>query len=314
MFFAVAQSMISEKGTIYTLTGKQQTERFLKAGYDAVEDKAQKAIEATINHFEPEQIIFLTRNSFKVVEVFQLKTDIENKLFDRDSTRTLRKLAALIATKIGDKLQNEFKPKVSWEGNPTYYTKSGRKIEIKVGFERSGDGYDGHIKPHKLHGTDQGEKITINMYTERGNIKKEYEPDKSYEDISSDIAEIFNKSKQQSEFSPYDIQKDHPEVMENYNQWKSIATKYSIQLPQMNYDTQTVLYLLTGNVNQFLHIIWAKRKKQKPDNLFIQIDEFAAKRKFPYINLIKNIIMKLLNDRTMKAETMDSIAKISKTI
>ena len=83
--------------------GQKQTQRLLKTGYVSVRDSATTRQMSIINDAEPNQIIFLRRDGFKVVEVYDLKpakktTDTSiMATSDKYSDRDFRKLAADIA-------------------------------------------------------------------------------------------------------------------------------------------------------------------------------------------------------------------------
>lgn len=83
-------------------TSKEQREVILKLGYKAIEDTAKTKEQSIINDNEPEQMIFLTRDSFQIVESFQHNPS----LIWNTSAKILKKLFGIIKQKSKDKIDN----------------------------------------------------------------------------------------------------------------------------------------------------------------------------------------------------------------
>lgn len=121
-------------------SGIEQTKLLRKVGFDAVEDTARNANQAAINSREPEQIIFLHRGAFEILETVRLTGKKGEHVGTSDDPSHLgRKLAAQIATAMGDVLTSdsgEAANKMGWE---FFWTKQGKQIEIE--FERPSSYY-----------------------------------------------------------------------------------------------------------------------------------------------------------------------------
>ena len=71
--FSVVQTRLQYYRKTDAFDGKMQTKRLRAMGFDAVLDAGKTEFEAVINSREPEQIIFLTRSAFEVVETVTLR-------------------------------------------------------------------------------------------------------------------------------------------------------------------------------------------------------------------------------------------------
>jgi hypothetical protein len=156
-------------------TGKEQTALFRQAGYDAVEDTAKSGKQAAINSREPEQVIFLHRGAFNVVEVFNLpqkERDGTSVGTSDDPEHLTRKWAAQIATAMGDVLTSDKGDRTGRAGWEFFWTKGGKQIEIR--FDRPEEYYVGKKmgeKKHKEAKLSSSWKPEINIQTPKGTIR-----------------------------------------------------------------------------------------------------------------------------------------------
>ncbi len=160
-------------------SGAEQTALFRKWGVDAIEDTARSNKSAIINDREPEQIIFLTRNAFRVLEVVPLRPGIPDDQLPHMTTvspetpRVERPLAAAIAKAMDDQISESARDKsvrqrVNFDAAYHFYwTKKGRRIGIE--FDRPASYYDGRKMGEKKH---RGDKLS-NSYQTKISVKTE---------------------------------------------------------------------------------------------------------------------------------------------
>jgi len=146
-FFYGIQHDTSSKGRkndkYNQVPGTTQSARLKKSGYYAIQDNAKKDREAIINEREPEQIIFLYPQAFNIEETFTLsKKNLDSQEGVGSTTNTIagdaqvRKLAAYIASSLGEKLVPDQKGELRTDGaypsliNKGWYTAEQTHIEI----------------------------------------------------------------------------------------------------------------------------------------------------------------------------------------
>jgi len=190
-------------------SAKEQTQLLLKAGYDAVIDEGTGAI----NEREPEQIIFLTRASFKVIETYDLRPgrgEADHMTINQPghNREFIRKFARKIANALDDKLTDKTETS-NLMGWAYLWTKAGRRIEIQI--ERPNNYYNQRPameKPHKYDRKHTNHVIEVNVRTEVGDIEvKEYSGSARLDQIVSDIVRRFERLKgeqKQTYWSPED--------------------------------------------------------------------------------------------------------------
>jgi predicted amidophosphoribosyltransferase len=174
--------------TIKVRSGKEQTALLRKAGFDAIEDNARNQKTAVINPREPEQIAFLHRNSFDVVEIVplslkQTKTSVGTS---QDPKELAPKLAAMVADRIGDRL-------VDRDGNRVFWTAGGR--EIVVEFDRPMSYYEGKKlgeKKHRESKLTSPYRVKVTLNSERGSFSPMAMASEKFVDIADDVASRFN--------------------------------------------------------------------------------------------------------------------------
>lgn len=242
-----------------TREGQEQTNLFIKAGYDAIEDSAKNEKNAIINDREPAQIVFLKRDAFEVVEIFQLRYE---KTKDSDWVGTTAdykessvKLAAMVAEAIGDKLIND---KIETSDGGRFWTKQGRRIEIEIGWSSSRFKHMQNTmkmgqKKHKEGGLNSVKRPEITIYSEYGKIYGEYGEQDKFKFIADDMKRWFNSKKE----NPDTDVEWTPENKKEYERKKKEAK-----------DTETKKYIEKQNKE---HV------EDFEDNYSNQIKEFASK-------------------------------------
>ena len=132
LFFCCAQQ--KGPGSPEVISGLEQTARFKRLGFRALLDEAKSQKQAVINPREPEQIIFLDRSAFGVLETINLRGETRGIGTTFDTEVLDRPTAAKIATIIGDTLTGESE-RSNLGGWTYWWTKKGRRIELS--FEQS---------------------------------------------------------------------------------------------------------------------------------------------------------------------------------
>lgn len=193
-FFAVIQydlATTDEEGNPTLRDQSEQRRLLLKAGIDAIEDNSRTNKQAVINEREPEQIVFLTSQSFKVVEIFNLHPESKNSLSYLDPTdRQKRKLVSqLLYTLDGDKI-------ASSDGN-SFWSVKGRKVEVSFEITPS------HMqnkklgeKKHKQYKLHDQHFTTLILNSEKGKFGGRYSADVKFEDIIREIASNWREAKE----------------------------------------------------------------------------------------------------------------------
>lgn len=179
-------------------SGDEQSALFLKAGFDAIEDTSKNASQAVINDREPQQIIFLNRAAFRVIDVFSLRPGVErNRLpsmthSSPDEPLIERPFVAKIANMMDDSITGGAE-RSSLNGWSYYWTKKGRRIEIR--FTLPSSYYDRALgsKRHKENKLADQYEPSIIIRSEIGMIEAEYESATKFKDIIADLALDWNK-------------------------------------------------------------------------------------------------------------------------
>lgn len=156
-------------------SGKEQTDMFMKAGYNTIVDNARNHNTAIINDREPNQVIFLHRSTFDVIENFDLgkTTDSGGLVIKKteNDDNLQKKIAALTFQAIGDKVKSGKFSDGGFDEEYTFWSHTGRAVSIKF---RKDDSWrdDPKIKigqkPHKLYKKFDGYSISVWLKTEYG--------------------------------------------------------------------------------------------------------------------------------------------------
>jgi hypothetical protein len=194
-----------------TRSGAEQTALFLKAGYTALIDNAKVINNAIINDREPEQIVFLRRDAFKIVEMFNLRADeAEAKFLTHTNVESdptyMRKLAALAFAAMGDKLVDS-----APEGPHTTIEKlffSAKKRRLYVDLETVVDRDNLKIgqKKHKSNKLSDGTKGRIKLFSEKGRYSATLFSDETAQEVADKLGAQFRHGEgvADPEFQPLD--------------------------------------------------------------------------------------------------------------
>jgi predicted amidophosphoribosyltransferase len=180
-------------------SGKEQTALLRKAGFDAIEDTARNQKTAVINPREPEQIAFLHRNAFDVVEVIPLKLSQQKEGVgtSQNPSYLAPKLAAMVATGIGDRIVDRD------ENGYTFWTAGGR--EITVSFDRPSSYYEGKKigeKKHKESKLHSPYLVKVSLASERGTFSPMAMASEKFAEIAADVTYRFNQAEPVEGFKP----------------------------------------------------------------------------------------------------------------
>jgi len=180
---------------------QEQADLFLKAGYDALVDTSRTNQQAVMNEREPNQVAFLTKNAFRVIEVIQLRWKEKPfrglTSFAPEEETHGRKLAAMIFTALGDRL-------VASKREGLFWSDKGKRL--KISFERPASYYkDRKIgekkhKEYKLHG---GYKTIVEFErSEKGRMHRVFGRNEKFKDIVSDILWSWTRREDDPNFKP----------------------------------------------------------------------------------------------------------------
>lgn len=209
-FLAIVQydleGELDDRGEYPVRTGKQQSQLFMKAGYDAIEDQSRHHNRAVINDREPQQIIFLNRAAFKVAEVVDLRGGIPQKRLGVDtvnepSPHVKRKFAAAIARIIEDKLK-EGPVTYSLNGWAYYWTHNGRRIEVNITQDYTNLDNTKRHRQHKLHNEYY---VHVKVQTELGTIEVVSKENETFNKILDNVRRQYislKKAGVQSDWKP----------------------------------------------------------------------------------------------------------------
>lgn len=197
-----------EKVKLKVRSGKEQTALFLKAGFDCIIDSAKNQKSAVINPREPQQTIFLTRDSFKIIDIYELRSGKEDYMAgvmsSNDEERLSRKLASMILDRIdGDKLLSQEALRANQGGFSVYWTNKGRRISIR--FEVDDKFYQNRgwgEKIHKENKWSDHHKVKVMIYAEKKFLSRTYATDTTFEAIARDIGSEWDSNPDNPDFVP----------------------------------------------------------------------------------------------------------------
>ena len=192
-FMALFQWDISNPKEPNVRSGAEQTALLRKMGFDAMEDTAKTNKQAAINSREPEQIVFLHRGAFEIIETFNLGQSKSKETIgtSNDPQYLGRKLAAKIAEALNDKLTSDTGERANKNGWDHFWTKEGKQIEIK--FSRPESYYKDKKIGEKKHKESKlaSEYFTdVNIRTPVGDFSYQIDAD---EEFKKGIQEIKSK-------------------------------------------------------------------------------------------------------------------------
>lgn len=95
-------------GSERQISAQKQNERARKAGFDAIQDEASSPLESVIHPNEPEQIIFLAKRAYDVLETFKMpprgSEDGGTIPSSEDEGKLIKKAAGTVAEALGDRI------------------------------------------------------------------------------------------------------------------------------------------------------------------------------------------------------------------
>jgi hypothetical protein len=222
LFFLCAQQQGPGDETI--LAGTEQSARFRRAGFDAIEDTAKRPGQAVINDREPAQIAFLTRHAFEVVETVHLTGKGDHVGTTWNTDRFERRLAAEIADLMDDRLA-EGPERSSLNGWSYWWTRKGRRIETLV--EKDASFYEQRMndkwgsKPHKSQTVWTPHHVKVAINTEFGRDEVAIDSDERTKDLWRALRETWQAA-----------QRDQPDptwLPENHAAWKARQDEARVQ-------------------------------------------------------------------------------------
>lgn len=207
LFMTILQ-MDLEKGKVKTgeykepliqvFSAVEQSKRLL-TGYDAIEDCSAHIDDAIINDREPEQVCFLTRKAFEIVEVYHLHRDDKRSSNIVVGTPNPRKLVAQLATAMNDRITDS--DEKAFKNGGIYWTTKGRRIELSVDVRsdyrdelKMGQKHHRYAKEHDHH------ELRGTVFTEYGDIHVSDEKGSmSYAEIVDDFVWSFENAQKKGE-------------------------------------------------------------------------------------------------------------------
>jgi len=149
-------------------SAKEQTNMLLRAGWNVIEDNSTKDTTAIINDREPQQICFLDRKTFKVIDIFNLNYNKKKSV--STSFKPDELIEKKLATNIFNILDDKIKEVYTRYTPHIYYSVKGRQLIIQ--FIRPNSYYDKKLgqKIHKANKLVDEHSPSINLNTEKGII------------------------------------------------------------------------------------------------------------------------------------------------
>lgn len=240
----------------FILSATDQTEMFRKLGFSAIVDKASNAKKAAINDWEPEQIIFLSRDAYEVVEVFSmgksLKVD-DDFIVNTSSAYTVMlcaRIAGQISNKIGDKILNIKKPATSNRGgSKVFYTAAGRSIWVNMVNDEPIEGKKFGEKKHKQYKTTDLHIFSVTIISEKKTIQYRSDPKEREEHIVGAVTALWkNETELNPEFKPLRSETEEDQHITNMRMEAAKNKKIEIILKSKLSDQ------MIGNINKTFNI------------------------------------------------------------
>ena len=257
-------------------SGLEQTKLVKTLGYDVIIDRASSHKTATINDREPEQIIFLSRGSFRVLDIFTLNTkkDTNSSVgISRTSIdeKYIRKLAAVISNSIGTKLSQL---DMKFASLAYAWTKRGDRIEFNImemssAMDASKKGMDIKMgdKPHKYYKDTDGSTLIVTVRSPHGVIEYKSDPSDSIRDIASQIGSTFDSSSIDDSFVP-ESKESYYANLENQKEKRKQEEKEKKNRETIEYFNEFIIPVIKEyNITELLDYIKDDSNKIKLFNL-----------------------------------------------
>lgn len=289
-------------------SGMEQRDMLLKAGYDSVFDFSKNEKDAVINSNEPNQAIFLTPDSFEIVEYFDISGGYQGDELSgiSISKRLAPKIGEMIALTINDTIKESDS---SFE-HYKYFTEKGREIEVIFDYigEIRWDKIFTTGKKHKEYKKDFPYSLEVKISSEKGNINAEY--DKSIKNLYDSISEQWEYIKDRKDIDGWipRSKKYYQDIIDR----KAKEEKEKQNQSDLNYFNTSLLPIFT--------------KANNLSKTALNFDELSNKAKIDLANTIHNIQHKenskfiddmqyILNieDKKHKAIILDKMMDISES-
>jgi hypothetical protein len=224
-----------------TRSGEEQTQILRRMGYDAIEDTSNTINKAIINDREPEQICFLTRYSFKVLETINLKNAYSGSKKDNYVGTTIKvernfgRIASNLAMVMNDKIK-EGPYSSSRGGWYHFFTKKGRRIGL-MDVDTSSDWRMNNLswgqKKHKMFKQNDPHAIKIEVLSEYGTLNTTIDYDEKVEEGIKYFSSQWNSISVEENLKPdwvplsfaYEEQKQKEASAEYFRQKRAIELK-----------------------------------------------------------------------------------------
>ena len=204
-------------------TNLEQSAVALKAGFIMIKDLAKPGVrtkkrsDAVINSAEPEQAIFLRRDAFKIVDVYQIKfkeTDVGSDMLPTKQVFSkggpIDKLARRIANHLKTEIKTSRDPDYAGESIDNIYVfkpiKPNTLTELLIQLLPKNP--SGHPEYRGLKQHDR-EGVTITLTSGKipwdesvKTVKNTYSPDKTMEEIYTDFIKLLDAEKLTEDFNP----------------------------------------------------------------------------------------------------------------
>lgn len=217
-FFACVQHVFKPGEKPQLRSGAEQT-KLLKKVCKVVEDRATTRSTAVINPSEPQQAIFLTRDSLRVEEVFPLRVETTDNLMSKtDSDVVLaQRIATQIFMNLGDNIkdqpltkhnQNEKANRYSRQYD--FFSKKGMRLHIK--FEAQIPAKWSFSEPTKFKDmkTNTRSYPVVEIWGPHGRFKSTYSMATKSKEIANDFASRYRQRELDPTFNPLTM-KGHQE-------------------------------------------------------------------------------------------------------
>ncbi len=300
-FFAIQHDLSKfnkEEKSFEFRTPIEQTKLLTSLGYDSIIDMSNTAKKAVVNEREPEQIIFLNRYAFEIIDVFNLnlsydpKKDLTVAGHHVDSPENhkifVRKLAQNIAVILGSKLkeggkyENSEKTKNTRIPKEMFWTTDGQQISIDFilapGFI---DGRNFGEKRHKEFKLFDYQTPVISLITKKGKFNHTYKQSDSFESILKSIKVWFDSKESDPSFLPI-YKKDYIEDL--YKEKQEWIKKHSKKERIQKFSESKEAINSLNEIAQFFNINFNFNTEEYSEQQINEIGEFVK----VYINLLKN--------------------------
>lgn len=203
-------------------SGAEQT-KLLRKICKAVEDRAKIRNTAVINTSEPQQIIFLSRDSFKVEEVFQLRQETPSNLMGKkDSDIVLaQRIANLVFRGMGDgiKEQSESKREKNPRSSGTFDFFSKKGAHLSISFSHQIPAKWSFSQPTQfksLHSSTRSFPI-LKINGQRGTYESRAVMSNTAQEVADDFLKYYNRQPENPNFIPI-TKKSHEEAKQKAEQ------------------------------------------------------------------------------------------------